>query len=67
MTSAPEPAPITWPSASTHVPIAELVRNQGIKPITSVDELVEPETFESDEELEDFLTDLYATRRAGLA
>ena len=46
----------------------ELVRRQGVKPITSVDDLaaaVDP--FESDEEYEAFLADLYASRRAGLA
>ena len=46
----------------------ELARRQGVKPIKSVDDLaaaVDP--FESDEEYEAFLADLYASRRAGLA
>ena len=50
------------------VPTEELARRQGVKPITSVDDLaaaVDP--FESDEEYEAFLADLYASRRAGLA
>ncbi len=38
-----------------------------VKPITSVDELAQPDLWESDEEYEAFLADLYASRRAGLA
>ena len=66
MTSTPE-HPDQWP-ADDFVPTEELVRRQGVKPITSVDDLaavVDP--FESDEEYEAFLADLYASRRAGLA
>jgi hypothetical protein len=67
MTNTPEPAP-AWPSVSDdHVPAEELARRQGVNPITSVDELARPGTFESDEELDEFLADLYASRRAGLA
>jgi len=44
--------------------VAELARRQGVGPITSVDELARPDTFESDDELDDFLTDLYESRRA---
>jgi hypothetical protein len=49
------------------VPIEELARRQGIKPIKSVDELAQPDFWESDEEYEAFLADLYASRGAGLA
>jgi hypothetical protein len=66
VTSTPE-HPDQWP-ADDFVPTEELVRRQGVKPITSVDDLtavVDP--FESDEEYEAFLADLYASRRAGLA
>jgi len=42
----------------------EQLRRQGVKPIASVDELVFPGVWESDEELDDFLADLYASRRA---
>ena len=46
----------------------ELVRRHGARPITSVDELAaDVDPFESDEEYEAFLADLYASRRAGLA
>jgi hypothetical protein len=55
-----------WGSAE-HVPVAELARRQGAGPVASVDDLARPDLLESDEELDDFLADLYAARRAGLA
>jgi hypothetical protein len=36
----------------------------GVGPIQSADELARPGTFESDEELDEFLADLYEARRA---
>ena len=45
----------------------EQIRQQGIQPIASVDELAFPGVWESDEELEEFLADLYASRRANIA
>ena len=54
-----------WPS-SKHVPAEELARRQGIGLIESLDELARPGTFESDEELDEFLADPYASRRAGM-
>ena len=66
VTATPE-QPEQWP-ADDFVPTEELARRQGVKPIKSVDDLaaaVDP--FESDEEYEAFLADLYASRRAGLA
>jgi hypothetical protein len=53
--------------SAEHVPVAELARRQGVGPVGSVDDLARPDLFESDEELEEFLADLYATRHAGLA
>lgn len=50
-----------------HVDVAELARRQGVGPVASVDELARPDLFESDEELNDFLTDLYSARHTGLA
>jgi hypothetical protein len=58
--------PDNWPS-DDFVPTEELARLQGVKPITSVDELAQPDLWESDEEYEEFLADLYASRRASLA
>jgi hypothetical protein len=66
MTSTPE-HPEQW-RADDFVPTEELARRQGVKAITSVDELAaEVDPFESDEEYDAFLADLYASRRAGLA
>lgn len=61
MTANPERGP-EW--AEEDLSTEELARRQGVRPISSVDELAEPDTFESDAELEEFLADLYASRRA---
>jgi hypothetical protein len=53
--------------ASEHVPVAELAQRQGVSPISSAADLERTGVFESDEELEEFLSDLYASRRSGLA
>jgi hypothetical protein len=63
--STPEPAG-EWPDVD-HLPAEELARRQGIGPLASVADLAFPGAFESDAEFEEFLTDLYASRRAGLA
>ncbi|MBQ1034033.1 MULTISPECIES: hypothetical protein [Micromonospora] len=55
-----------WPTTD-HVPAEELARRQGVQPVASVDDLARPGLFESDEELDEFLTDLYTSRRAGAA
>ena len=66
MSSTPEQP--EYLSADDFVPTEELVRRQGVKPISSVDDLAaEVDPFESEEEYEAFLADLYASRRAGLA
>ena len=64
MSSSPEHSPP--PHLAPHVPAGEQVRRQGIQPIASVDELAFPGVWESDEELDDFLADLYASRRASM-
>ncbi|MEU7803773.1 hypothetical protein AB0B10_31405 [Micromonospora arborensis] len=66
MTSSDAERMPEWPKAE-HVPAEELARRQGIRPITSVDDLARPDLFESDDELDAFLADLYASRRAGAA
>ena len=63
MSSSAEQLPV-WPTAE-HVPAAELARRQGVRPVVSLEDLARPDLFESDEELDDFLTDIYASRRAG--
>jgi len=55
-----------WGSAE-FVPVSELARRQGVGPVASVDDLARPDLFESDEELADFLADVYAARHTGLA
>jgi hypothetical protein len=55
-----------WGTAE-HVPVEELLRRQGVRPIASVDELARPDLFESDEELDEFLAYIYASRHTGLA
>lgn len=49
------------------LPTEELARLAGARPITSVDDLhamAHPELWDSDEDYEAFLADLYASRRA---
>ena len=66
MTSTPEHP--EHPPTDDFVPTEELARRQGVEPIASVADLAAVEDpFESDEEYEAFLADLYASRRAGLA
>ena len=59
MTSNYAERPPEWPSAK-HLPVKRLVRRRGIRPIESVDELARPGTFESDEELHEFLANQVA-------
>ena len=40
---------------------------QGVGPIASLDELAQPDLWESELEYEDFLADLYASRRSEIA
>ena len=59
--------PQPWATGDV-VPTEELVRRHGVRPIASVDDLaVAEDPFESDEEYEEFLADLYASRRADIA
>lgn len=66
MTSSSAGSQPSWGSAE-HVPAEELLRRQGIRPIGSVDELACPDLFESDDELDEFISFTYASRHAGLA
>ena len=49
------------------VSVEELARRKGVRPVESVDDMARPDLFESDEEWQDFLADLYASRQSGLA
>jgi hypothetical protein len=55
-----------WPGSDEHVPVEELARRQGVKPLGSADDLVAPGLMD-DEEHAAFLADLYASRRAEVA
>ena len=55
------------PSRDEPVSVEELARRKGVRPVESVDDMARPELFESDEEWQEFLADLYVSRRSGLA
>lgn len=65
MTSLNE-QPEHWP-VEDELSIGELARLQGVEPIESLSDLAQPELWESDEEYEEFLADLYASRRSDAA
>lgn len=54
-----------WPEED--LTFDELARRQGVEPVAALSDLAQPGLWESDEEYEEFLADLYASRRAGLA
>jgi hypothetical protein len=47
------------------VSLDELARRKGVRPVESMDDLV-CDVFDTDEELDEFLRDTYAARRADL-
>ena len=49
------------------VPVEELARRRGVRPVASVDDMAQDGVFESDEELEEFLAQVYAARDQDLA
>jgi hypothetical protein len=63
MTSSVPEQPSDW-AWDDEVPTEELARRQGIRPLTSVESLAHPDAWESEEEYQDFLADLYASRRS---
>jgi hypothetical protein len=67
MTTNSAEALAQWPGRPKRLSLEEQARRQGVRPIASVDELAEPGMFDSDEELAEFLADLYASRREGMA
>ena len=56
------PAHPAHPPQGALVPTEELIRQQGIKPLASLDDLAGENPFGSDEEYTEFLADLYAAR-----
>jgi hypothetical protein len=53
------------PDART-VSVEELARQQGVKPVESLDDM-RADVWDSDEELDEFLADVRASRQADLA
>lgn len=49
------------------VSVEELAQRRGVRPVESVEDMARPDLFESNEELEEFLAHVYASRRADLA
>jgi hypothetical protein len=60
-----EPA-LEFPAAD-EASVEELGRRQGVQPVTSVEDMARPGLLDSDQEWDEFLADLYASRRADLA
>jgi hypothetical protein len=59
--------PVEVPLAAEDESMEELARRQGVRPVESVDDMARPGLFDSDEEWQEFLADLYSSRHAGLA
>jgi hypothetical protein len=55
------------PLAEENEPLEVLARRQGVRPVESVDDMARPGLFDSDEEWQEFLADLYTCRRVGSA
>ena len=55
------------PQATAEVSIEDLARQQGVRAVESLDELARPSSWESDDEFEDFLIDLYHSRRSDIS
>ena len=64
--SATPAQPERWPT-DDFIPTEELVRRQGIQPIISADDLAQADPWESEEEYQAFLADLYASRQSGIS
>ena len=58
--------PEHWPVEDDE-PVEKLARRQGVQPVKSLDELAQPDLWESEQEFDDFLTDLYTSRRSDVA
>lgn len=67
MTMTATPEPVRVQRGEEEFSTEELMRRQGVGPVESLKELAHPELWDSDEEYEEFLADLYASRRAGMA
>jgi hypothetical protein len=67
ITTSEHREPALEPPAADEASVEELARRQGVQPVASVEDMARPGLFDSDQEWDEFLADLYASRRAGLA
>ena len=56
----------SWVEHHDDPPRWELVRQQGVRPITSVNDMITDDPFTPDDEHSDFLADLHASRRSSI-
>ena len=59
--------PALEPPAADEASVKELAHRQGVQPVASVEDMARPGLFDSDQEWNEFLADLYASRRADVA
>ncbi len=65
MTTSSDHADHVPPRPASRVSLDELARRKGVRPVESMDDLV-CDVFDTDDELDEFLTSTYAARRADL-
>lgn len=54
-------------AADDFIPTEELIRQQGVHPVVSPNDVATVDPFASDDEHADFLADLYASRRSSVS
>ena len=64
--TTPDEQPEAW-QPDDDLSFDELAKQQGVTPVGELAELAPPDLWESDQEYDAFLADLYASRRAGTA
>jgi len=67
MTAADEHSHLITPAPGAREALEEALHREGVQPIESADDWAGDGIFESDDELDDFLTFTYAARRADIA
>jgi hypothetical protein len=67
MTAADDRSHPIMPAPGAREALEEALRREGVQPIESVDDWAGDGIFESDDELDDFLSFTYAARRADIA
>lgn len=67
MTTDPADKMLASPRGGGPVPVDELARRKGVRPVASVADMAQDGVFESDEELEEFLDAVHRARQADVA